>query len=102
MRRRQEPVPVIGRWLGRVVRGYFNYYAVPGNMCRLNSFRSELSRAWRHALMRRSQRHRLPWSRFVNGKDWNDQVKASKLEGLPNKIAHGQIPERERSRGMSR
>lgn len=64
MRRRHEPIPVLGRWLGRVVRGYFNYYAVPGNMCRLNSFRSELSRAWRHALMRRSQRHRLQWTRF--------------------------------------
>ena len=64
MRRRHEPIPVIGRWLGRVVRGYFNYYAVPDNMCRLNSFRRELSRAWRHSLMRRSQRHRLPWSRF--------------------------------------
>ena len=64
MRRRHEPIPVIGRWLGSVVRGYFNYYAVPGNMCRLNSFRSEVGRAWRHALMRRSQRHRLPWARF--------------------------------------
>ena len=64
MRRRHEPIPVIGRWLGRVVRGYFNYYAVPDNMCRLNSFRRELSRPWRHSLMRRSQRHRLPWSRF--------------------------------------
>ena len=64
MRRRHEPIPVIGRWLGSVVRGYFNYYAVPGNMCRLNSFRSEVSRAWRHALKRRSQRHRLSWSRF--------------------------------------
>lgn len=64
MRRRHEPIPAIGRWLGRVVQGYFNYYAVPGNMCRLNSFRSEVSRAWRHALLRRSQRHRLPWSRF--------------------------------------
>ena len=64
MRRRHEPIPVQGRWLGRVVRGYFNYYAVPGNMCRLNSFRSELSRAWRHALLRRSQRHQLPWTRF--------------------------------------
>lgn len=64
MRRRNEPVPILGRWLGRVVRGYFNYYAVPGNMYRLISFRTEVRRAWRHALMRRSQRHRLPWSRF--------------------------------------
>ena len=64
MRRRHEPIPVVGRWLGRVVKGYFNYYAVPGNMCRLSAFRTEVSRAWRHALMRRSQRHKLQWSRF--------------------------------------
>ena len=64
MRRRHESIPVVGRWLGRMVRGYFNYYAVPGNMYRLASFRSELCRAWRHALIRRSQRHKLLWSRF--------------------------------------
>lgn len=64
MRRRHEPVPVVGRWLGSVVRGYFNYYAVPGNMHRMSSFRSELCWAWRHALIRRSQRHKLIWSRF--------------------------------------
>lgn len=63
MRRRHEPVPVLGRWLGRVVRGYFNYHAVPGNMRRLSGFLSEVCRAWRHVL-RRSQRHRLPWTRF--------------------------------------
>ena len=61
---RHEPIPVVGRWLGRVVRGYFNYYAVPGNMYRLASFHSELCRAWRHALIRRSQRYKLLWSRF--------------------------------------
>lgn len=41
MRRRREPVPVIARWLGRMVRGYFNYHAVPGNMSRLEGFFSE-------------------------------------------------------------
>lgn len=64
MRRRHEPVPVVGRWLGRVVTGYLNYHAVPGNMCRLAGFLSEVCRSWRHALMRRSQRHRMPWIRF--------------------------------------
>lgn len=64
MRRRHEPVPVVGRWLGRVIRGYFNYHAVPGNMSRLAGFLSEVCRSWRHALLRRSQRHRLPWTRF--------------------------------------
>jgi RNA-directed DNA polymerase len=63
--RRHEPIPVIGAWLGRVANGYFNYHGVPGNARRLARFRSELSRSWRHALLRRSQRRRLPWSRFT-------------------------------------
>jgi RNA-directed DNA polymerase len=64
MRRRHEAVPVIGRWLRRVLQGYLNYYAVPRNMRRLSGFLSEVCRSWRHALLRRSQRHRLSWSRF--------------------------------------
>lgn len=64
MRRRHEPVPVVGRWLRRVLQGYLNYYAVPDNLRRLTGPR-EVSRAWRHALLRRSQRKRMPWSRFT-------------------------------------
>jgi RNA-directed DNA polymerase len=64
MRRRHEPPIVIGHWLHRVVQGYYNYHAVPGNLKRLAGFRSEVCRAWRHALLRRSQRHRLCWDRF--------------------------------------
>ena len=65
MRRRHEPVTVVGRWLGQVVRGYYNYFAVPGNIYRLNGFRAEVERSWLHALRRRSQRPRMPWSRFA-------------------------------------
>nr|WP_255632120.1 group II intron reverse transcriptase/maturase [Rhodoferax sp. U2-2l] len=64
MRRRHESVAIVGKWLNRVVQGYFNYHAVPGNLYRLAGMRSEIGRAWRHALMRRSQRHRLSWHRF--------------------------------------
>lgn len=64
MRRRHESVAIVGKWLNRVVQGYFNYHAVPGNLYRLAGMRSEIGRAWRHTLMRRSQRHRLPWRRF--------------------------------------
>lgn len=64
MSRRHEPVAVIGSWLRRVVQGYFNYHAVPGNLVRLSGFCDEVCRAWRHALLRRSQRHRMPWARF--------------------------------------
>lgn len=63
-RRRHEPVPTTGAWLTRVVEGYFRYHAVPTNLFRLNGFRSEVCRAWRHALQRRSQRSRLNWARF--------------------------------------
>lgn len=38
-RRRHESVQVVGQWLTRVVRGYFNYHAVPGNLIRLGGSR---------------------------------------------------------------
>ncbi len=63
-RRKHEPIPVIGKWLRRVVQGYFNYHAVPGNSWRLSTFRKEVARAWMHALRRRGQHGRLPWARF--------------------------------------
>ena len=64
MKRRHRPIAEVGRWLSRVVRGYLNYHAVPGNLYRLRSMCSEIERAWRHSLMRRSQRPKMPWSRF--------------------------------------
>jgi hypothetical protein len=64
MRRRHDSIAVVGNWLHRVVQGYYNYHAVPTNRKRLDGFRSEVCRAWRHALLRRSQRHRLPWDRY--------------------------------------
>lgn len=64
MRRRHGPVDEVGRWLQRIVRGYFNYHAVSGNLDRLQGFRSAVARHWLHALRRRSQRRRMPWARF--------------------------------------
>ena len=32
LRRRHLPIPVQGRWLGQVVRGYYAYYSVPTNI----------------------------------------------------------------------
>jgi hypothetical protein len=61
---RHKPIPVQGSWLRRVVQGYINYHAVPGNMEALETFRREVSRGWLHALRRRSQRHRMNWGRF--------------------------------------
>ncbi len=64
LRMRHVPIPVQGAWLQRVVRGYFNYYAVPTNIMALARFRDELSRHWMRALQRRSQKSRLTWRRM--------------------------------------
>ena len=56
-----------GKWLAQVVRGYFQYHAVPGNWARLKAFRNEVLRLWFQTLRRRSQRHRLSWERFHSG-----------------------------------
>lgn len=61
MRRRHLPIPIQGAWLGRVVRGYFAYHAVPTNVHALQAFRTQVERHWQHALSRRSQRGRPNW-----------------------------------------
>lgn len=64
-RRRHDPVHEQGRRVRSVVRGYFNYHAVPGNMQALQQFRTQIARAWIRALRRRSHKaRRLTWSRM--------------------------------------
>jgi RNA-directed DNA polymerase len=63
-RRCHESTHATGQWLRGVVQGYFNYFAVPGNLSRLDGFRKAVCKLWRGALMRRSQKHRLQWARF--------------------------------------
>ena len=53
------------RWLQQVVRGYFQYHAVPGNLQRMATFRWEVANLWYRTLRRRSQRSRLTKERFV-------------------------------------
>ena len=52
------------KWLQSVVRGYFQYHAVPGNQERLWAFRKDVLRMWLCQLRRRSQRSRWTWERF--------------------------------------
>ena len=63
-RKRHEPIAQVGAWLTRVLRGYFNYHAVPDNLKRLSSFRYEVCRAWLQQLRRRSQKGKMTWERF--------------------------------------
>src|SRR5580692_6552823 len=45
-KRRNDPIEQTGNWLKQVVRGYFNYHAVPGNLRRLYTFQRETARHW--------------------------------------------------------
>ena len=62
--RRHWPVGVVGKWLARVMRGWLNYHAVPGNMVRLQQFRDEVVKLWLAVLRRRSQRSNWTWTRM--------------------------------------
>ena len=53
------------RWLQQVVRGYFQYHAVPGNLRRVPTFRWEVATLWYRTLRRRSQRSRLTKEHFA-------------------------------------
>ena len=63
-RRMHQSIPIQGKWLGQVIRGYFNYHAVPTNNRAVTSFRDEAVRGWWKSLRRRSQRHALNWERM--------------------------------------
>src|SRR5919197_864334 len=70
-RRMHQPIPEQGKWLMQVVRGYFNYHAVPTNRRALVVFRDEVIRRWRRALSRRSQKGALTWERMRSiAQDW--------------------------------
>lgn len=63
-RRLHLPIPKQGRWLGAVVSGHANYYGVPGNLDAVAAFRTQVTRHWRRALRRRSQRDLTNWTRM--------------------------------------
>jgi RNA-directed DNA polymerase len=63
-KRMNDPIEQTGNWLKQVVRGYYNYHAVPGNLKRLYTFRRATARYWLFTLRRRSQRSRWTWGRF--------------------------------------
>jgi len=63
-RRMHHSLSEQGRWLGQVVRGYFAYHAVPTNTRAIGTFRWDVTRIWRHALKRQSQRADTSWKRM--------------------------------------
>jgi len=63
-KRMHKPLVETGKWLQSVVRGYYQYHAIPGNSPSLGLFRERLLRHWRHVICRRSQKRRLNWDRL--------------------------------------
>ena len=77
-------LPEVGGWLRSVVRGWFQYHAVPGNFRRLTQFRNQVKRLWRRTLRRRSDKGRKwTWQRFLRvANAW--LPKARILQPYPN------------------
>ncbi|MFQ5927308.1 MAG: group II intron reverse transcriptase/maturase [Terriglobia bacterium] len=63
--RMHDPIPEQGAWLRSVVAGHTRYYGVPMNNRAISVFQLAAGRLWCRSLRRRSQKHRLPWSRMA-------------------------------------
>jgi len=62
-RRMHAPIATVGEWLRSVLRGYYQYHAVPRNLAVLSRFRRQVARLWFRTLSRRSQR-RPTWEKL--------------------------------------
>ena len=62
-KRMHRSIPQQGKWLGQVVRGFFQYHAVPTNSRALSAFRHHVMDLWRRTLRRRSQKDKTTWER---------------------------------------
>jgi hypothetical protein len=81
--RMHDPVPQTGQWPQSIVQGHFNYYAVPGNLKSLGVFRDRVLALWWRTLRRRSQKHRINWTRLlILAQRWLPQPRA--LNPLPD------------------
>lgn len=58
-----DPVET-GAWLGQVLNGWLNYYAVPTSYRSLSRFRYVLKQSWQWTLSRRSQKSRPDWEKL--------------------------------------
>ena len=64
-RRMHDRMAEVGAWLRKVVLGYYQYHAVPGNTTQLRIFKLRVCRLWQSVLVRRSQRAKMRWERFT-------------------------------------
>lgn len=64
IRRMHRPVHETGTWLGQVLNGWLNYYAVPWSFRSLQRCYRCLRWIWLGVLRRRSQKDRTTWARL--------------------------------------
>jgi RNA-directed DNA polymerase len=64
-RRLHDSIPQQGAYLSSVVAGHVRYYGVPMNGAAVGAFRMAVGWLWHRALLRRSQKHHLPWRRMT-------------------------------------
>jgi hypothetical protein len=63
-RRKHHRTTEVGAWVRKVVLGYYQYHAVPGNSTQLRIFSRRVCWLWRSVLVRRSQRAQVRWARL--------------------------------------
>jgi len=65
-KRMHDPIAKTGAWVGQILKGHLNYYAVSGNDPSLWWFVAEVRWRWLKTLKRRSQRAFLHWDEFTS------------------------------------
>jgi len=66
IKRMHNPLKSVAAWLASVVRGFTNYFAVPGNMRAAREFYTQVIRLWYWVVRRRSHKaaNRWTWERY--------------------------------------
>lgn len=64
-RQRHDPIAEQQRWIGSMLKGYYNYYGITGNFEALRQYYEQVCRIWRKWLNRRSQKPSMPRTRFA-------------------------------------
>ena len=64
LRRMHQCVHATGKWLGQVLNGWLNYYAVPTSYVYLERCYRRLKWIWMKVLRRRSQKDRTTWEQL--------------------------------------
>jgi RNA-directed DNA polymerase len=74
--RMHQSIPVQGKWLAQVVKGYFNFHAVPTNSHALGVFRHRVTELWRRVLQHRSHKAEMTWERMRKlANDWMSRLR---------------------------